>query len=133
MAWQVVKVLIKFGAQLDVLDHNDNTPLHFCSSNGHLECAHLLIEHGANVNLGNVRGDTPLHNAARWGYVHLVEILLLAGASVTQTNKKKRTPLQVARLPKKTDPDKTRIKKKHEELKGSENGSVVHFALPCIS
>jgi ankyrin repeat protein len=95
MSGQVADLLLQFSAPVDPQDNNGNTPLHFCSSNGHLDAAQLLLAKGARVNLANTRGDTALHNAVRWGYVSLVEALVRAGADPSLANSKKRTPLQV--------------------------------------
>ena len=92
---QAAAELLAFGALPDQADRHGNTPLHFCSSNGHAECARLLLKHGARVDVRNMRGDTPLHNAARWGYGAVVDVLLAAGADPAQRNGKHRTPLEV--------------------------------------
>ncbi|PWN18670.1 ankyrin, partial [Microstroma glucosiphilum] len=41
-------LLLSYGAQIDPLDMQGNSPLHHASANGHHACVHLLIEKGAN-------------------------------------------------------------------------------------
>ena len=47
-------------ADVNVQDHDGDTPLHWAAIEGYLEICDLLIEHGADVNAVNIKGQTPL-------------------------------------------------------------------------
>jgi ankyrin repeat protein len=50
--------------QQDLLDATDavqNTPLHWASGSGQLDCMQFLIQHGCKIDPRNALGDTPLH------------------------------------------------------------------------
>ncbi len=69
----LMKVLLKHGADPNTGDNEGDTPLHFVARNfvghpGHLEnlsLIHLLLEAGADISARNSAGETPLHCAAR--------------------------------------------------------------------
>lgn len=93
---QVAEVLLCYGSAINAQDHNGNAPLHFCSSNGHVNCTELLSSRGALLNIQNHRGDTALHSAARWGYIEIVRVLIRQGAAISITNQRRKTPIQEA-------------------------------------
>ncbi|SJL13748.1 uncharacterized protein ARMOST_17196 [Armillaria ostoyae] len=69
----LMKVLLKYGADPNTGDDEGDTPLHFVARNfvghpGHLEnlnLIRLLLEAGADISARNSAGETPLHCAAR--------------------------------------------------------------------
>lgn len=54
-----VKLLIAFGARVNLVDRDGDSPLH--RAIGHLEIMKYLLKRGAKVNAVNLRGQTPLH------------------------------------------------------------------------
>jgi hypothetical protein len=56
----IAKLLIDRGAEIDVLDRKDFTPLHNATWNGNLEMTKLLLDAGANIEASTYDGDTPL-------------------------------------------------------------------------
>ena len=92
----IVKVLIKVGADVDAKDKDGDTPLHITAFNGYTAIAKALLEAGAEVNAKNNYGRTPLHVAAQLGRLETVEALLEAGADPTVTDGDGETPLDVA-------------------------------------
>ncbi|KAH8977684.1 ankyrin repeat-containing domain protein [Lactarius hatsudake] len=57
----IAELLLKHGVDVNALDEDGATPLHFASSYGMLELARLLLDSGAHANVKNVLGQTPLH------------------------------------------------------------------------
>ena len=53
---EVVKLLIKRGANVKVQDKYSETALHWASSRGHLEVMKLLLKNGADVSIGKIKG-----------------------------------------------------------------------------
>ena len=109
---QRLQALLDSGADVNQLDEQCNTPLHWAavrdsspywadekhtlidraSKNRRLAIAHLLIKRGANVNAQNNYGDTPLLFSTG-AFMHL---LLDNGADINRKNKYGSTPLRVA-------------------------------------
>lgn len=58
------------------------TPLHHCTSQGHLDVMLLLLDSGASVNAVDHQNLTPLHQAVIYSNKHAAELLLCYGASV---------------------------------------------------
>lgn len=86
----IVKILVKNGAEVDITDNFDNTPLHLATKvmkylnltiqifiynffqiiikNGHGETVEFLVnEHEADITASNSIGETPLHYAVKGG------------------------------------------------------------------
>ena len=56
----MVRLLVKHGANVDVRDENDFTPLHKAAWEGSLDMVKLLLESGADIQAGNRFNHTPL-------------------------------------------------------------------------
>ncbi|MBP7190051.1 MAG: ankyrin repeat domain-containing protein, partial [Rickettsiaceae bacterium] len=93
---EVAKLLISYGANVNLLDKYNWTPLHIACSHGHTEVAKLLISYGANVNLPNSNGGTPLHEACSNGHTKVVDFLIKHGANVNLPDNIGWTPLHIA-------------------------------------
>ena len=81
----VVKLLIKRGATIDVL-FNDLNALMYCSVKGKTEIGSYLLSVGAKVNSLNSRRNTALIYAARYGRLPFVRLLLDNGANTEVKN-----------------------------------------------
>ena len=68
-------LLLKFwNSEVDVLDRNQRTPLHWAASRGNFEYVRLLLKRGAKVEVNDVEGKTPLHWAVSSGSVCQEEV-----------------------------------------------------------
>jgi ankyrin repeat protein len=83
----MVKLLLKFGAKLDVEDEEKMTPLMMISEDSSLELVELLLKKGAKVNAVAENGDTPLILAAREAKTEVLKALIDAGAELNVQNK----------------------------------------------
>nr|XP_025888949.1 ankyrin repeat domain-containing protein 2B-like [Solanum lycopersicum] len=54
------QVLLEAGAEVDALNKNKNTALHYAAGYGRKECVVLLLKNGAAVTLQNLDGKTPI-------------------------------------------------------------------------
>lgn len=61
---EAARILAMSKLQLEIVEENGNTALHFACFLGNAEMAKLLINNGARVNCTNNFGFTPLHFAA---------------------------------------------------------------------
>ncbi|KAK4077988.1 hypothetical protein Purlil1_12186 [Purpureocillium lilacinum] len=93
---EIVRVLLRKGADPKLADCTGCTPLHAASTNGHVKVVKLLLERGADVAVADKEGWTPLMYASLTSQVRLVKLLLEEGANVTVADKEGRTPLIVA-------------------------------------
>ena len=57
---EAVELLIRRGADVNVVDRARSTPLHAAAFLGHEKIVHALVQNGADVNAANTRGETPL-------------------------------------------------------------------------
>ena len=84
--WDLAKVLVESGANVNATDVHGDTALMEACREGHLNIVELLIEHGANlnaaVNVGVGQGYTPLIYAAESGHVNVVKCLLKHDANI---------------------------------------------------
>ena len=78
---QIVAILIKAQAKVDVTDPLGNTPLFYAAERNQLDIAQLLMDVGAEVDKQNKNGMTPLMVAASRGNIAIVQALLAKGAN----------------------------------------------------
>ncbi|GIX76452.1 hypothetical protein CEXT_292441 [Caerostris extrusa] len=75
-----VKMLLKDGANINALDADRRTPLHFACDGGSIACLDFLLKMGADVHTPQ-SPLTPLHVACQEDSVECAEILLKYGAN----------------------------------------------------
>ena len=104
----VTRMLLDFGADVDIPDSDGNTPLHFAAYHHRDGILELLLElmmkehkeRGAplHVNVKNKKGDTPLHKAAWNGKETALQQLLDHGGDMNIRNGRGRTTYAMAKL-----------------------------------
>lgn len=75
-SWDIVKLLIRAGANVNQGNQQSVSPLHIAAQNGHLEVVKLLIAAGANVNSQTDKALTAVFFAAQNGHKAIVKTLL---------------------------------------------------------
>ena len=93
---EVVRLLLEYGANPNIQNEYQLTPLIDASEKGHLEIVRLLLENGADPNRRLHNEDTPLIIASRIGHLEIVRLLLEYGANPNLKNKYGNTPLMLA-------------------------------------
>ena len=95
---EVVKLLIKLGADVNARDLLKFTPLHYAAAfNENPAVTELLIEKGAEIEATDVEGKTPLHVAAlNQKNPEVIAVLLKAGADAKKRDIFGKTPLDYA-------------------------------------
>ncbi|MCT7546124.1 ankyrin repeat domain-containing protein [Aliarcobacter cryaerophilus] len=87
----IFNMLIKAGADINAIDKDSWTPLHYAVKNNHIEIVNLLIEAGADVNIASDTGDklTPLLllSSQTEPNMEILKMLIIAGASVDYSSK----------------------------------------------
>lgn len=89
----IANLLLRFGAQVTLVDKSSNTMLHDEPSRYLPEMTEWFIAHGTDVNAVNKQGQTPLHEARR---KECAEQLLAHGAKLDNTDDSENTPLHNA-------------------------------------
>lgn len=92
----IAKLLMDFGAPVNLPNCTNSTPLHCAASNGHLHVMELLVSRGGSVNTPNLFGSSPLIAAAKGGHIKAVEYLLDRKANPNQKTIDGYTVLHVA-------------------------------------
>ena len=94
-----VKLLVKRGADVNLVDRAGWSPLHFAVYFGtDTAVIDALIAGGAKLNAQNDRGITPLYFASITGHELQVKRLIAAGADRELASKSGYTPLRVAQI-----------------------------------
>lgn len=88
----VVKILIKKGASLDLAASDGSTPLFAAARQGWDAIASELVRAGADINSQQKDGLTPLHIAVVHGHLEVVQLLVQAGAGTMIRDSRGRTP-----------------------------------------
>ena len=84
---EIVKELLKEGADANMLDQFNCSPLMYACKNANLEMAKELIKKGANVNERDNYGVTPLMMSCKRHSLEIVKELIKQGASINEEDK----------------------------------------------
>ncbi len=93
-----IKLLLKYGADPNAIDHDGRPPLHSVAWRGHASAGRLLLRaKGLNVDLAcKQQGATALSIAAQEGHAEIVAMLLEKGAEPDHVDLYGRSPVKVA-------------------------------------
>jgi ankyrin repeat protein len=94
--FQIVKLFLDHGADVNTRTKNGWSALMCATSNGDQDIVRLLIEAGANVGIQAENGWTPLMLAASHGQDGIVNLLLSKGATPSARNNKGQTASDIA-------------------------------------
>ncbi len=91
-------ILLKGGADPNLLDNHHCAPLHYASAGFETDLAKLLLENGANIDPQDDDGNTPLSNAVfnSDGHGELITLLLTSGADRNLKNAYEVSPKDLA-------------------------------------
>ncbi|XP_037037864.1 putative ankyrin repeat protein RF_0381 isoform X2 [Bradysia coprophila] len=82
----LVKFLLKEGANINATDEDGKTALMKASNNGRYETVKFLIDNEADVNAKDTNGKTPLMFAAAFDNSKIVRLLVDNGANINATD-----------------------------------------------
>lgn len=125
---QVLDILIRKGASLDVKNKELLTPLHIATEKSYYDVMDCLLKSGANVNAVDGLGQTCLHIAAREDDVQAVRLLLSHSVDVAITSLQGYTAAQLAKenvLKILKDPTSDTIELESQLLEASKSGDLV--------
>ena len=78
---EVVSLLLRKKAGVNLKAHNGETALMKASAMGHKEVVKLLLEYGAEVDYRTIYGQTALYFASSYGKIEVAQMLLEKGAN----------------------------------------------------
>ncbi len=94
---EFLQKLIAMGANINIPNKYDNTPLHFAIITGHEHIIKILLDAGADIEAKNYNGITPLTWSLRGGGpLSVTKQLLQAGANIEARDKDDETALHWA-------------------------------------
>lgn len=71
----IIRILLRNGAQVDARAREQQTPLHIASRLGNVDIAMLLLQHGAKVDTATKDMYTALHIAAKEGQDEVIKVM----------------------------------------------------------
>lgn len=83
--FEIVKILIKNGADINTKQMQGFTPLHSAAYNGQTKLAKLLIDNGADINAKMDNGNTPLFLAKEKNFQETAELIIEHGGHLPST------------------------------------------------
>lgn len=81
----LIWLLIQYGANIDLLDRNDRSPLYYAVDGDDEETVHLLLQHGAAVEPPNGNWQKSMLLAVETGRMNILKLFLGQGALETTT------------------------------------------------
>lgn len=94
---EILGILRDAAVDVNLVDQNGCTALHWAAKYGDIRCMEILIGAGINVNaVGVTHRRTALHRAARYAQKECVEMLLRAGAEIDLRDSGNQTALHRA-------------------------------------
>ena len=90
------EVLIRNGADVDMINLNDDTALHVAAEVGAEDIVEMLIKNFAKIDAKNALLETAIHLAADNGHMQVVEMLMNYGANFNLKDENDYTPLHMA-------------------------------------
>ena len=94
--WEIVRLLLEHGAEVDCVNASERSPLHFAVGQNHVNIVRYLLSRGADCDHRDSKRRTPLHMACRAGYGGVVNILLNEGTDINAEDEEGFTPLHYA-------------------------------------
>ena len=92
----IVKKVLKVGCDINAMDSDAKTPLHWACERGHRDVAALLMRNGANISGQCFDGRTGMHLAVQHNHAALVKRLLELGVNPNAAAFDGRTALHLA-------------------------------------
>jgi ankyrin repeat protein len=127
--YDVVRLLLDRGVEIEVKDTDNWTALHYAARNGHLEVIKLLLNRGAEIEAKTTDNSTAFHYAAVYGNLEVVRLLLTRGAEIEAKTTENWTALHYAARDGYLEVVKLLLDRGAEiEVKTTDNWTALHFA-----
>ncbi|CAL1530408.1 unnamed protein product [Lymnaea stagnalis] len=90
---EICRALLDAGANVNIRNEKEDTPLIVASVHGHLPIVKLLLEHHASINRRGYRECSALHEATEHGHYEVCSFLITAKAGLEDEDTFGNTPL----------------------------------------
>ena len=90
---QCLRILLQAGADVNIVDNNQNTALMYAVKWGNPDCVEMLLTAETGVNKLNKKGETAVICAAKENHEGCMKLLLQSGADVNTKDKRGCTAL----------------------------------------
>ncbi|AYP74078.1 ankyrin repeat protein [Fowlpox virus] len=103
---EMLKLLLKYNASIDKIEHGDGYPINLAVRYGNVEIVHELLKHGADPNSSYRYASClriPLHQAIYYHNTDIVNLLIIYGADVNSIDDNGNTPMHLAVNEKRVD------------------------------
>ena len=94
---RLVRLLVDFGANVDVRNKELYTPLVFAAMKGHTQVVNVLLDANCEVDALTIHEGTALMHAVWMNHKSIVEVLLLAGADAFRKDKDNYSAISIAK------------------------------------
>lgn len=94
---QIVQILLKYGAVINVSDKYGTTPFMHACKNGYIAIVRRMLK-DVSFDSADNQGCTPIFHAIENNRTEVVKLLMQAGVNATIANRKGYTPVQVAQF-----------------------------------
>jgi ankyrin repeat protein len=94
--FQVADLLHRYGADVNVRNESNNTPLRVACWHGLLDIVDWLLNNGADVNARGIDGYAPIHCAAQRGHLQVCQKLIEHNADIHDRTNFGHIPLHLA-------------------------------------
>jgi len=95
-AWLIEKMIVQYGAELNIVDFDGKTPLMLACVHGHVQIVKCLLQHKAQINKAAPLRMTALMFACIHGDVDIVSYLIQQRANIEARSRGGLTPLMYA-------------------------------------
>lgn len=104
---RIIHLLTGYGANVNLQDHDGNTPLFYAIKSGNYEATESLVNHGARINIKNKYLQTPVFQAVSFivagnpevNSMNYVRLLYEAGADLRVKDKEGKNLIHASRNP----------------------------------
>ncbi len=129
--FELVKFLLRSGAEVNIRDNVQRTPLHivsFLTKENAERILSLLLEHRADVDVRDSNGRTPLDRAASVRKTeNLARLLLEANADVDPKDNQERTPLRRTAIRTQSEEGSARVLLEYDADVNARSGEQTHL------
>ena len=96
----ILKLILDWGADSSIRDHNSFTPMHYCAKRNMADCLRVFVSYGNSIYTPTRTGGSILHLACQWKCFDTIRFLCCLDSDSYEgllelRDKRDRTPMQI--------------------------------------